>query len=173
MLQQNEYHGLNTRNAPKQVVYFEIIHPKVPLDHTCNQYKAKLATGHQPQLIHYSWASCATCKINNFWTARWTHSDTFQSKPAGQRRAPVTGWWNLRFVLTLRERTGCRTPSRGVIQSTTTPFRIFISSERAPEIPFWIYNRSDNIMLWVKYRLKPIPRHSRVPLPIRQHGPRD
>ena len=42
------------KNAPKQVVYFETIHPKVPLDHTCSQHKAKLATGHQPQLIRYS-----------------------------------------------------------------------------------------------------------------------
>jgi hypothetical protein len=78
--------------------------------------------------------------ITNAWTARVTHLESFQSRPPGQRREPVIGWWNPRFVLTLRERGGCKTPSRGVIQSTTTPFRLLVSSDLAPETPFWIYN---------------------------------
>jgi len=138
-----------TENAPKWVVYFETIHPKAPLGRICSQHKAKVATGHQPRLSRCSWASRAPCNVItdlNSWTTRWTHSGTPQSRPAGQRRAPVTGWWNPRSVLTLRERAGCKTPSRGLIQSTTTPFRLFVSSERAPEIPFCIYNGSENVI---------------------------
>ena len=84
--------------------------------------------------------------ITNSWTAGITHLESFQSRPAGQRRKPVTGWWNPRFVLTLREMDGCKTPSRGVIQSTTTPFRLFVSSDLAPETPFWIYNGSNKVI---------------------------
>jgi hypothetical protein len=68
---------------------------------------------------------------------------------------------------------GCKTPLRGLIHSTTTPFRLFVSSERAPEIPLWIYNRSENIMPQVRHRLKPIPRRPQKPLLIRKHGPGD
>jgi hypothetical protein len=80
------------------------------------------------------------------WTTRVTHLKSFQSRPAGQSRDPVTGWWNPRFVLTLREIDGCKTPSRGVIQSTTTPFRLFVSSDLALETPFWIYNGSNKLI---------------------------
>ena len=86
---------------------------------------------------------------------------------------PVTGWWNLRFVLTLREGTGCKMLLHGLIQPMTTPFRLFVLSERAPEMPFWIYNRSENVMQQVKYKLKMIPRRLRVPLLIQQLCPWD
>ena len=86
--------------------------------------------------------------ITNAWTARVTHLESFQSRPAGQRREPVTGWWNPRFVLTLREMDGCKTPSRRAIQSTTTPFRLLVSSDLAPETPFWIYRRSNKVIFY-------------------------
>ena len=86
--------------------------------------------------------------ITNAWTARVTHLESFQSRPAGQRREPVTGWWNPWFVLTLREMDGCKTPSRGAIQSTTTPFRLLVSSDLAPETPFWIYRRSNKVIFY-------------------------
>jgi hypothetical protein len=41
---------------------------------------------------------------------------------------------------------GCKTPSCGAIQSTTTPFRLLVSSDLAPETPFWIYNGSNKVM---------------------------
>ena len=84
--------------------------------------------------------------MTNSSTTRVTHLESFQSRPAGQRREPVTGWWNPRFILTLREMDGCKTPSLGVIQSKTTPFRLFVSSDLAPETPFWIYNKSNKVI---------------------------
>jgi len=37
---------------------------------------------------------------------RRTHSGFFQSKPAGQRSAPMTGWWKPLFILTFQESGG-------------------------------------------------------------------
>jgi hypothetical protein len=65
-----------------------------------------------------------------------TYSGSPQSTPAGQRRAPVALWWNPRFVLTLRERGGFSGTSRGVIQSSTAPFILLVSSDLALETPF-------------------------------------
>jgi hypothetical protein len=80
------------------------------------------------------------------WTARVTHLESFQLRSARQRREPVTGWWNLQFVLTLREMVGYKTPSQGAIQSMTTSFRLLVPSDLAPETPFWIFNRLNKVM---------------------------
>ena len=63
---------------------------------------------------------------------------SFQSKPVGQRSAPMAGWWYLRFTLTLQERGGFNATSRGVIQSRTVPFKLLVSSDLTLETPFWI-----------------------------------
>ena len=65
-----------------------------------------------------------------------SHWGSFQSRPAGQRSAPVTGWLKPRFVLTLRESGGFNGLSRGAIQSSTTPLRLLVSSDLALDMPF-------------------------------------
>ena len=65
-----------------------------------------------------------------------TYSKSFQSKPAGQRSAPVAGWWYSWFTLTLQERGRFNVTSQGVIQSRTAPFKLLVSSDLALETPF-------------------------------------
>ena len=70
-----------------------------------------------------------------------TNSVSFQSRPAGQRSAPVAGWWKPRFVLTFRERGGSKGVSRPAIHSRITPFKLLVSSDLALDTPFWILKK--------------------------------
>ena len=72
-----------------------------------------------------------------------THSGFFQSKPAEQRSAPITGWWKPLFVLTFRERGGTKATSLGVTHFKMAPFKLFVLSALAVDIPFWIYSAWD------------------------------
>ena len=72
---------------------------------------------------------------------RGAYSSSLQSRPAGQRSRPVTGWWKPLFVLTFRDRGGSKGASRGVIQSTTMPFKLLVSSDLAVDTPFWSFCR--------------------------------
>lgn len=67
-----------------------------------------------------------------------TNSVFSQSIPAGHRSAPVTGWWKPRVDLTFRNKGGFKDSPRGQIHSSTAPFRLFVSSDLAEEMPFWI-----------------------------------
>jgi len=64
-----------------------------------------------------------------------------QSIPAGQSRAPVRSWWNPRSILTFRARGGVRDWPDGTIQSRILPFKLFVSSERELDTPFWSYEK--------------------------------
>ena len=75
-----------------------------------------------------------------------THSGSFQSKQAGQRRFPVMGWWKPLFVLTFRVRGGSKGASLRVIHSKTMPFKLFILLDLAVEMPIWTYKMCDTII---------------------------
>ena len=66
--------------------------------------------------------------------AAYSRSD--QSTPTGQRSAPVTSWLNPLSVLILRAIGGRRGSLGGQSQSTIADFRLFVSSDLAPEAPF-------------------------------------
>jgi len=100
--------------------------------------------------------------------ARRAHSVSFQSKPAGQRRALVTGWWKPLFVLTFWERCGTKGVSLEIIQSRTTPFKLLVSSDLALDIPFWIFDGWEKglKLMWatdVLNRLSPWALHRTLP----------
>lgn len=64
-----------------------------------------------------------------------THSGSDQLRLVGQRRAPVHSWWNPRSSFTFRARGGFKAWPFGVIHSRMAPFKLFVSSPRAPEAP--------------------------------------
>ena len=68
-----------------------------------------------------------------------THSGSDQSRFVGQRRAPVHSWWNPRSSFTFRARGGFNDWPFGVIHSSMAPFKLFVSSPRAPEAPLRSY----------------------------------
>ena len=94
------------------------------------------------------------------WSTSWhgarnqnaaSYSALDQSIPAGHRRAPVRLWWYPRSILTLRARGGVKTWPEGTIQSRMGPFRLLVSSDLAPETPFWSYDkRMNGILKWTK-----------------------
>lgn len=83
-----------------------------------------------------------------------THSGSFQSTPAGQSSDPIALWWNPWVVLTLWARGGFSATSRGVTQSNTAPFILFMSSDLALETPFWICNRRNEQVIFSCHRLR-------------------
>ena len=90
------------------------------------------------------WAYSNQCQqVKNTVIIMMANSASFQSRLAGQRSDPVTGWWKPRVVLTFRLRGGTKGESWGVIQSTTTPFKLLVSSDLALDIPFWIFCKWD------------------------------
>jgi hypothetical protein len=74
-----------------------------------------------------------------------TYSALFQSRSAGHSKAPVRSWWNPRSVFTLRTSGGFNCCPWGAIQSRTAPFKLLVSSDLAPEAPFWIYTYCSNL----------------------------
>jgi len=140
---------------PKLGIDFWKGHSMGPPDRTFDLHTPAMAIDHPGQPIHQWKASCAPWIDLNILQQRRnkikrTHSGSFQSKPAGQRRFPVTEWWKPLFVLTFRVRGGSKGASLGVIHSKTTPFKLFVSSDLAVEMPFWIYKiHETNISNWL------------------------
>ena len=82
------------------------------------------------------------CNVRWCITAgKFTYSTLDQFKLAGHNSAPVRSWWNPRPLLMLHAKGGLRGWPRGVIQSRTALFKLFVSSDQALDAPFWIYNR--------------------------------
>ena len=129
---------------PKLGADFWKDHSTGPRDRTLDLRTPAMAIDHPGQPIRRWKASCVPWIGLNVLQHRRieikrTHFGSFQSKPAGQRRLPVTEWWKPLFVLTFRVRGGSKGASLGVIHSKTTPFKLFVSSDLAVEMPFWIY----------------------------------
>ena len=127
---------------PKLRADFWKDHSMGPRDRTLDLHTQAMAIDHPGQPIHQRKASHALYIDLNILQPRnkfiRTHSGSFQSKPAGQRRFPVTEWWKPLFVLTFQARGGSKGASLGVIHSKTTPFKLFVSSDLEVDIPFWI-----------------------------------
>ena len=129
-------------DLPKLRADFWKDHSMGPRDRTLDLHTPAMAIDHPGQPIHRRKVSHAPYIGLNILQARKkiirTHSGLFQSKPAGQRRFPVTEWWKPLFVLTFRARGGSKGASLGVIHSKTTPFKLFVSSDLEVDMPFWI-----------------------------------
>jgi hypothetical protein len=132
-----------TEYSPKQESDFWKARSTGHQDRTPDLRIRTLATGHQKptsrrwQASFVFWCKESTVSTPHHPVVNITYSGSFQSAPAGQRSAPVALWWKPRFVLTLRERGGFSGTSRGVNQSSTAPFILFVSSDLALETPFW------------------------------------
>ena len=141
---------------PKLEADFWKDHSMGPRDRKLDSHTPAMAIDHHGQPIRRRKASSAPwlgIGLNILKQRRYkiirTHSESFQSKPAGQRRLPVTEWWKPLFSLTFRVRGGSKGASLGVIHSKTTPFKLFVSSDLAVEMPFWIYNMHEtNLSTW-------------------------
>jgi hypothetical protein len=98
---------------------------------------------------------------------RITYSGFDQSRPAGQRRAPVTSWLNPRSNLIFLESGGMTACPLGTSHSRTADFRVLVSSPRAPDAPLpsyghwvrWYARFSKNLLILPREWRLP-PRHS-------------
>ena len=113
------------------------------LGHSCSHDTKRSATGLRTQptrhctdlLLSYNISVSILCYKGE------TDSELAQSKPAGHKSAPVHSWWNPLSILTFRANGGLRFWPWGVIQSRTTPFKLFVSSDLALEAPFCIFSQ--------------------------------
>jgi hypothetical protein len=83
-----------------------------------------------------------------------TYSALFQSRSAGHSKAPVRSWWNPWSVFTLRTSGEFNCCPGGAIQSRTAPFKLLVSSDLAPEAPFWIYTYGSNLKVPLHVKTK-------------------
>jgi hypothetical protein len=116
-------------------------HSKDCPDQRHNCYRERWASDPQTQPFRH----CTAC----FWSWRlWesvsktmesSYSILVQSESAGHNKAPVRSWWNPRSVLTLCANRGFKDWPGGVIQSSTAPFKLFVSLDLVQDVPFWIW----------------------------------
>lgn len=129
------------------------------LDHTWVGPIKKSATDHQVQLALRFWDPPWFWVKYNIWamktkmkTRNWNvaYSMSAQLNSAGQRSSPVRSWWKPRSNLELRASGGRRGWSLVAIQSRIGLFKLFVSSDRAPDAPLWSLNKNLSLAAWHK-----------------------
>ena len=119
-----------------------------PRDRTCNWYRERLAIDCHwllfPHFLISPWSWRPSAQFQQGLAN--TYSRLLQSRPAGQRSAPICLWLNLRSTLTFRESKRTRFWLFGIIQSKIGPLRLLVSLARAPEAPFWIWKMYNPIV---------------------------
>ena len=134
----------NGGSSPKSEADSWRDHPKALQGRTCGFGRPTVAIDcHRPLFRHLKASFAPWFDLDKSRRMRRAYKElnslSSQFKPAGQRSRPVTGWWKPQFVLTFHERCGFNAEPLLVIQFNTTSFRLLVSSDRALNTPFWIF----------------------------------